>query len=78
MDQVLLHHLPLCFGQQLSTVVACVVYMCAKLLQAPLTFDTITKVRRAVAVYCCRRWSCCAYFVLGARITCMTGFVAGC
>lgn len=44
MDKLLLNHLELCFGQHMSVVVACVVYVAAKLLQVSLTFKTVTQV----------------------------------
>ncbi|KAF6260867.1 hypothetical protein COO60DRAFT_839673 [Scenedesmus sp. NREL 46B-D3] len=44
MDKVLLEHLDVCFGQAMSVVVACVVYITAKLLQASVTFKMVTEV----------------------------------
>ncbi|WIA34865.1 hypothetical protein OEZ86_013160 [Tetradesmus obliquus] len=44
MDRVLLEHLDVCFGQAMSVVVACVVYVAAKLLQASVTFKLVTEV----------------------------------
>jgi hypothetical protein len=44
MDQVLLQHVDVCFGQAMSVVVACVVYVAAKLLQANVTFKMVTEV----------------------------------
>jgi hypothetical protein len=44
MDQVLLQHLDVCFGQAMSVVVACVVYVTAKLLQGSVTFKLVTEV----------------------------------
>jgi hypothetical protein len=46
MDKVLLQHLDVCFGQAMSVVVACVVYVTAKLLQANVTFKMVTEVSR--------------------------------
>jgi uncharacterized membrane protein YGL010W len=47
MDRVLLEHLDVCFGQAMSVVVACVVYVAAKLLQANVTFKLVTEVSPA-------------------------------
>jgi len=44
MDHVLLRHLELCFGVHVAVVVACVVYVTAKVQQATLPFSTITQV----------------------------------
>lgn len=50
MDKVILHHLDLCFGVHMSVVVACVVYVSGKVLQAPMPFSAIVQVRRGLAV----------------------------
>jgi hypothetical protein len=47
MDQVVLRHLDVCFGVHQAVVVACVVYVTAKVTQAALPFSTITQVRTA-------------------------------
>lgn len=43
MDQVVLRHLDVCFGVHQAVVVACVVYVTAKVTQAALPFSTITQ-----------------------------------
>jgi hypothetical protein len=44
MDQVVLRHLDICFGVHMAVVVACVVYVTAKIQQTPLSFTTVTQV----------------------------------
>lgn len=44
MDHVMLRHLELCFGVHMAVVVACVVYVTAKVQQATLPLSTITQV----------------------------------
>jgi hypothetical protein len=51
MDKVLLQHLDVCFGQAMSVVVACVVYVTAKLLQANVTFKMVTEVSLTPEAY---------------------------
>jgi hypothetical protein len=46
MDQLLLHHLEVCFGVQMAVVVGCCVYVAAKVLQAPVSFSSLTQVSR--------------------------------
>lgn len=53
MDRVLLEHLDVCFGQAMSVVVACVVYVAAKLLQASVTFKLVTEVGERPACLAC-------------------------
>jgi hypothetical protein len=74
MDKVLLQHLDVCFGQAMSVVVACVVYVAAKLLQANVTFKMVTevsrlcynatvldgKVQQRISVVCCDSTALCA------------------
>ncbi|KAF8071390.1 RBR1 [Scenedesmus sp. PABB004] len=44
MDRLLMEHLDLCFGQHMSVVVACVVYVVAKVARLSVTFQRITEV----------------------------------
>lgn len=46
MDQLLLHHLEVCFGVHMAVVAGCCVYVAAKVLQAPLSFSSLTQVSR--------------------------------
>jgi hypothetical protein len=55
-DKVLLQHLDVCFGQAMSVVVACVVYVAAKLLQANVTFRMVTEVSRLIVDHL--GWNC--------------------
>lgn len=52
MDQVVLRHLDVCFGVHQAVVVACVVYVTAKVTQAALPFSTITQVRTGGLLLC--------------------------
>lgn len=52
MDQVVLRHLDVCFGVHQAVVVACVVYVAAKVTQAALPFSTITQVRTVGLLPC--------------------------
>lgn len=45
MDKVVLHHVDVCFGVPMEAVVGCVLYVTAKVLQAAVSFSTITQVR---------------------------------
>jgi hypothetical protein len=71
MDQVVLRHLDICFGVHMAVVVACVVYVTAKIQQTPLSFTTVTQVSAddamAIAHVCATyNWlSCVLVVVLG-------------
>lgn len=76
MDQVVLRHLDVCFGVHQAVVLACVVYVTAKVTQTALPFSTITQVRTAGLLLCdCKvvsagRWAVCVARECSATVPC--------